>query len=151
MNINGITIDKKYLLIGIIAVVLLVIVVIYILTRNPNKQPSSGINNLSPTANTLVPDTAVTTTQITSEPLPFTGAEDPQLNTDEIKQIDQERALRKKSPYNGVTFIVEYNYKTYNFEVKSTGNNEVARQDFTIWINNNFPTIDKNLFVFIDL
>ena len=148
MEINGFVIEKKYIIAGAILLTLIIILaVLLIFMRN-------GQNSTAPSA-TISPSVSPTNrdgsapNDIVVTPLPFTGAQDPEFTTEEADIIDQERALRRRIPYNGGTFIIQYNYNTDNFEVEFTTLRSIGQADFESWVASTYPAIKKERFIFV--
>lgn len=143
--------NKKYLLIFILFIVLLIIIITYfMMTSGSTTQPE---NSLQPSASpipvitTTNPSAGTNSTPVTT-PLPFTGAKDIEFTETEINEINEERNLRRSTPYNGGTFVVTYNPVNDLFEVALTQPKENAQNDFEIWRKIDYPDVSFERFTF---
>ncbi len=143
--------NKKYLLIFILFIVLLLIIITYfMMTSGRTKQPENTLQPSGspiPIITTANPAADATSAPVTT-PLPFTGSKDVEFTETQINEINEERNLRRTSPYNGGTFVVTYNPVNDLFEVTLTQPRENAQNDFEIWRKIDYPDVSLERFTF---
>ena len=94
---------------------------------------------ISPPKESQTPETITT-------PEPFTGAQEEQFTLEEELRINQERDLRNSSPYDGISFVVSYNYEEYLFDVSLGTPRNTALEQFNSWKELSFPSIPDDQF-----
>lgn len=80
----------------------------------------------------------------------FTGYKEDEYTVEEISQINQINELRESSPYDGISFVVSYNYTDYIFDVSLGTPREKALEQFRSWKELSFPSIPDDQFRFVN-
>lgn len=146
---------RTYIIIGSISVVLVIILLaLFSFTRQSAKQKEqiSPTPKISSRPSRIVPSqrAGITTpTVIYTTPLPFTGAAKETFSKKEIELSNTERFLRKLAPYNGVTFIMEYDYGNDIFQVRFVGDPEKGKSEFLTWHSTTYSIVPLSRFSFV--
>lgn len=128
-------------------VFLLILFVLFTIFSRRQNNDSLSEELPTPTGNVGMPTSSpIGPSDIPATPPPFTGGLGNEFTTEQQNNIDQERALRRISPFNGDTFTVTYNYQTDIFDVAYNSASEAARLDFEQWRNERFPAISLERF-----
>lgn len=144
---------KFYVVPGIIAVIVVVIVLIIPFGRNKN----TGITP-SPTAQLLIPTTILPsrTSSIPKGPSPtlipineFTGADINQELPPEMKSVgEQKTTLRRQLPLSLEFGKITFDYENDQFLVQLVEPVEQSRNIFTKWLTDNYPALSLDKFAF---
>jgi len=136
---------KKYIVISIIitGIVLFLVLLIYFISQQSNTDTTNQVQQL-PTSPQQEPQESLSPNPSISPPTtpePNTGAIDPDFTALEIEEINQERILRKRSPYKGNGFLLQYDAANDIFRVALEEDKTSSRSSFDIWIQSNYPAI----------
>lgn len=124
--------------------ILILLIISFVLRRQESSvtdsQPEPTIVNLAEVTITTNPN------DIPATPPPQTGAVDHEFTDEQQNNIDQERALRRLSPYSATEFMVQYNFDTDLFDVTYNSASDSARIAFEEWRDNQYPAIPLDRF-----
>jgi hypothetical protein len=81
-------------------------------------------------------------------PKPFTGVREEIFSQDLIDFTKQKIDLIKILPIENADFTIEFDYSNNQFIVILKSDKENSRKKFDAWLENNYPLIPKNKFIF---
>lgn len=136
---------RIYIIVLALFIFILILLLIYFaLNRRNNtnqvETPQPTIVNLAEVTITTVPN------EVSPIPAADTGGLGTEFTEEEENNINQERALRRISPYSADQFSVNYNYNTDLFDVTYNSASDSAQIAFEEWKTNQYPAIPFDRF-----
>ncbi|OGK34588.1 hypothetical protein A3F59_05310 [Candidatus Roizmanbacteria bacterium RIFCSPHIGHO2_12_FULL_38_13] len=129
---NNFSDKQKYIIIAILIGLLILILIAFFAI---NKKSSTGLDPSESNQDSTIG---------------FTGYSDVETPEDDLKKINQNRDLRKLSPYTGNGFKIVYSYDTFKYEVYVSPPYDQSRTNFNTFIDANYPNIPDEKFIFIE-
>jgi len=78
----------------------------------------------------------------------FTGVKEEPIPKEETEKLDQENKLINQLPIENDFFSLDFDYKEAFFIVKIKSPKEENKKRFQSWLNQNYPLIPKDQFIF---
>lgn len=150
----------------LIGILLILFTLVTFLSSRKNVRPLKTENYTSPTYTSILsPTLEITKTAVitpkpgetlfpgSASPTPlhpdFTGAQDETFSDDEVETAKQRQTLRSKLPMKEPTFLIDYDYGKDTFTVTLSEPRDQSQQQFANWLNENYPKLKVDEFVYL--